>query len=196
MLIESGLAEAIFPEFAGKPAEFAVGVLSCLRKRVDLSLAIAAFFAGCETKVTLENCEVLKLSRVQTRRIKFLLANRGKLLNDRMSLAELKKVLAEPYFGDLFELQRAIQKTTGGRGDMTPLISLRRRIRALGNVELRPRPLLNGHDLIRLGAVPGPTLGQLAQELYIAQLEGKLQTQEQARCWVQKWLQKHRTNEN
>lgn len=194
MLIESGLAQAIFPEFAGKPAEFAVGVLSCLRKRVDLSLAIAAFFAGCETKVTLENCEVLKLSRVQTRRIKFLLANRGKLLNDRMSLAELKKVLAEPYFGDLFELQRAIQKAS--RENMAPLMSLRRRIRALGNVELRPRPLLNGHDLIRLGAVPGPTLGQLAQELYIAQLEGKLQTQEQARCWVRKWLQKHRTNEN
>jgi hypothetical protein len=75
-------------------------------------------------------------------------------------------------------------------------MSLRRRIRALGNVELRPRPLLNGYDLIRLGAVPGPTLGQLAQELYIAQLEGKLQTQEQARCWVQKWLKEHRTNEN
>ena len=79
---------------------------------------------------------------------------------------------------------------------MAPLMSLCRRIRALGNVELRPRPLLNGYDLIRLGAVPGPTLGQLAQELYIAQLEGKLQTQEQARCWVRKWLQEHRTNED
>jgi len=196
MLIESGLAEAIFPGFIGERAEFAVGVLGCLRRTVDLSLAMAVFFAGCETKFALEECKVLKLSRVQTRRIKFLLVNRGKLLNDRMSLAELKKILAEPYFGDLFELQRAIQKATGGRGDMTPLISLRRRIKALGNVELRPRPLLNGYDLIRLGAVPGPTLGQLAQELYIAQLEGKLQTQEQARCWVREWLQEHRTNED
>jgi tRNA nucleotidyltransferase/poly(A) polymerase len=196
MLIESGLAEAIFPGFAGERAEFAVGVLGCLRKRVDLSLAIAAFFAGCETKVALENCEVLKLSRVQTRRIKFLLVNRGKLLNDRMSLAELKKILAEPYFEDLFELQRAIQKTTGGKKNMAPLMSLRRRIKALGDVELKPRPILNGYDLIRLGAVPGPTLGQLAQELYIAQLEGKLQTQEQARCWVREWLQEHRTNED
>ena len=196
MLVESKLAQAIFPEFAGKPAEFAVGVLGCLRKRVDLSLAIAAFFAGCETGFAMGKCEVLKLSKAQTKHIKFLLANRGKLLNDRMSLAELKKILAEPYFGDLFELQRAIQKTTGGRKNMAPLMSLRRRIRALGNVELRPRPLLNGYDLIRLGAVPGPTLGQLAQELYIAQLEGKLQTQEQARCWVRKWLKEHRTNEN
>jgi len=196
MLIESGLAEAIFPGFAGEQAEFAVGVLGYLRKRVDLSLALAAFFAGCKTEFALEECGVLKLSKAQNRHIKFLLANRGKLLNDRMSLAELKKVLAEPYFEDLFELQAAIQKAQGGRKNMAPLIRLRKRIKALGDVELRPRPLLNGYDLIRLGAVPGPALGQLAQELYIAQLEGKLQTPQQARCWVQKWLQGHRTDEN
>jgi poly(A) polymerase len=196
MLIESGLAEAIFPGFAGKSAEFAVGVLSYLRRKVDFALAVAAFFAGCETEFALEKCEVLKLSKAQNKHIKFLLANRDKLLNDRMSLAELKKILAEPYFEDLFELQRAIQKTQGGRKNMASLIRLRKRIRALGDVELRPRPLLNGHDLIRLGAVPGPALGQLAQELYIAQLEGKLQTPQQAECWVLKWLQKHRADEN
>jgi poly(A) polymerase len=196
MLIESGLAEAIFPGFAGKSAKFAVGAMSYLRRKVDFALAPAAFFAGCETEFAMEKCEVLKLSKAQTRHIKFLLANRGKLLNDRMSLAELKKTLAEPYFEDLFELQRAIQKARGGRKNMASLIRLRKRIRALGDVELRPRPLLNGHDLIRLGAVPGPALGQLAQELYIAQLEGKLQTPQQAECWAQKWLQKHRADEN
>ena len=37
-----------------------------------------------------------------------------------------------------------------------------------------------------------PQIGQLAEEMYIAQLEGKLQTAEQAKLWVQKWLQKHR----
>ncbi|GAI27397.1 unnamed protein product, partial [marine sediment metagenome] len=56
-------------------------------------------------------------------------------------------------------------------------------------------PLLDGHDLIRLGAVPGPGLGQLAEEMYIAQLEGKLQRKEQAKQWTQKWLKKHRTIE-
>jgi len=72
---------------------------------------------------------------------------------------------------------------------------LRKRIKDLGDVELRPKPLLSGHDLIRLGAVPGPTLGQLAEEMYIAQLEGKLQTTEQARQWAQNWLQKLRMTE-
>jgi hypothetical protein len=124
-----------------------------------------------------------------------LLANRGELLDEKMSLAELKKTLAEPYFGDLFELQRAIQKVKGGGEGMLPLIRLRRRIKALGNVELRPRPLLNGYDLMRLGAVAGPGLGQLSQEMYIAQLEGKLQTRQQAEGWAQKWLQRHKVAE-
>jgi hypothetical protein len=62
----------------------------------------------------------------------------------------------------------------------------------LGDVEVKPRPLLNGHDLMRLGAVPGPTLGQLAEELYVAQLEGEVQTREQAEQWVRAWLQRHR----
>ena len=65
--------------------------------------------------------------------------------------------LAEPYFEDLYELQKAIQKTK--RDSIGPLIILRRRTNALGDIELKPNPLLNGHDLIRLGAVPGPALG-------------------------------------
>ena len=196
MLIVSGLAEAIFPGFSGGRAEFAVGVLSRLRKGVNFPLALAAFFAGCKTEFALEKLAVLKLSRNQTKHIKFLLADRGRLLNDKMSVAELKKTLVEPYFQDLFELQKVIQKTAGGgRGAMAALINLKKRINALGDVELKPKPLLNGHDLMRLGAVPGPALGQLMQELYVAQLEGKLRTPRQARYWAQKWLQKHKTAE-
>jgi len=196
MLSKSGLAEAVFPGFVGEQVKFAVDVLSQLRRKVDFALALACLFAGCETKFAVEKCSVLKLSRSQNKHIKFLLSNRGTLLNERMSLAELKKILAEPYFWDLYELERAIQKAMDvGRKSIAALISLRKRIKALGDVELRPKPLLNGHDLIRLGAVPGPGLGQLAEEMYIAQLEGKLQTPQQAQQWAQKWLQKHRAIE-
>jgi len=193
MLVESGLAEAIFPGFTGEQAKFAVSVLGKLRKKVGFALALAGLFAGFETRFAIEKCQILKLSRNQNKHIKFLLTNRGKLLDERMSLAELKKFLAEPYFWDLYELQRAIQKAQAA--NVTALVNLRKRIKALGDVELRPKPLLNGHDLIRLGAVPGPSLGQLAEELYIAQLEGELQTQQQAVLWTQKWLHKHKTIE-
>ena len=196
MLIESGLAKAIFPGFAGEQAQSAISILGQLRRKVDFALAQACFFAGCQTEFAVRSCRVLKLSRNRNKHIKFLLANRGKLLDERMSLAELKKILAEPYFWDLYELQRAIQKAKGhGRKSIAALIALRKRINSLGDVELQPEPLLNGHDLIRLGAVPGPTLGQLAEEMYIAQLEGTLQTVEQAQEWAKKWMQKHRVME-
>jgi len=110
-------------------------------------------------------------------------------------LSRLKKYLVQPYFWDLYELQRAIQKAEDpSRKGIAALVNLRKRIRGLGDVELRPKPLLNGHDLIRLGAVPGPAFGQLAEELYIAQLEGTLQTQEQAEKWATQWIKKHSTH--
>ena len=193
MFIESGLAEAVFPGLHCEPVESAVSILGQLRRKVDFALALACFFDGCQTEFAVRSCRVLKLSRNRNKHIKFLLTNRGKLLDERMSLAELKKILAQPYFWDLYELQRAIQKAKGhGRKSIAALISLRKRINALGDVELQPEPLLNGHDLIRLGAVPGPALGQLAEEMYIAQLEGTLQTAEQAQGWAKKWLQKHK----
>jgi len=196
MLFECGLASAIFPGLAGERAACAVAVLRQLRKKVDFALALACLFAGCETEFAMRSCQVLKLSRNQSKHIRFLLDNRGTLLNEQMSLAELKTILAEPYFRDLYEFQRAIQKAKGdGRRSLAPLINLRKRTKALGDVELQPKPLLNGHDLIRLGAVPGPALGQLAEELYTTQLEGTLQTTEQAEQWARRWLQKHTTHQ-
>ncbi|MHC4110089.1 MAG: CCA tRNA nucleotidyltransferase [Planctomycetota bacterium] len=193
MLADSGLAKAIFPGFSGKHVEFAVSVLGQLRKKVDFALALASLFAGCTTEFALKRCQILKLSKNQNKHIKFLLANRGRLLDDQMALSRLKMILSEPYFWDLYELQRAIQKVgPDGAEGIAALGRLRKRIKDLGDVELRPKPLLNGHDLIRLGAVPGPGLGQLAQEMYIAQLERKLQTPKQARQWVCGWLQKHK----
>lgn len=196
MLIASGLAETIFPALPHGQAQSAVGILKQLRKKVDFALALAGFFARAETDIAIQSCDILKLSRSQNKHIKFLLANRGRLLDERMSLAQLKKILAEPYFWDLYELQRAIQKAgSDGLKGVAPLMRLRRRIKALGDVELQPKSLLDGHDLIRLGAVPGPDLGQLAEEMYIAQLEGTLRTADQAGQWARRWLQKRRAVE-
>ena len=190
LLAESRLAEAIFPGLPSEQMKLAVTALRELRRKVDFALALVCFFAGYLTEFALAKLKILKLSRSQIKHIKFLLVNRGKLLNDKMSLAELKMIVGEPYFWDLYELQRAIQKAE--RKSVTPLVTLRKRIKALKGVELRQKPLLDGHNLIRLGAVPGPGLGQLAQEMYIAQLEGKLKTATQAKQWTQKWLQKHK----
>jgi len=201
MLIETGLAQVVFPGFAGEGADRAVAVLKHLRKKVDFPLALAAFFAGFPTDFAGERCEILKLSRKQNKHMEFLLAHRGRLLDSDptrsgaagMSLAQLKMLLAGPYFWDLYELERAIQKDAGAKKGLAFLSRLRRRIRDLGDIDVKPKPLLNGHDLMHLGALPGPALGQLAEELYVAQLEGDVQTRDQAEQWAEAWLQRHRS---
>jgi tRNA nucleotidyltransferase/poly(A) polymerase len=188
-LVRCGLAEIIFPDFTTERSKFGTEVLSRLPKKVDFELAVAALFAGCDTDYTTEKCAVLKPSKSRRRHIKFLLANRGKLLDFEMPLAHLKIILSEPYFWDLYELQAAIQKVN--KESLSPLLKTRRRARTLVGKQLRPKPLLNGHDLIQLGAVPGPQVGHLAQELYIVQLSEEVKTAEQARQWVRKWLRRH-----
>jgi tRNA nucleotidyltransferase/poly(A) polymerase len=192
LLIETGLAGVIFPGFSASDADFAVGVLSNLPAEIDFALGLSGLFAGFPTQFAIEKCEPLKLSKNHYKHITFLLDNRDKLLSD-LSLSELKLLLSEPYFEDLFALQKAIQKAKAQT--IGPLIKLRKRINQLKGVELKPKPILTGHDLMALGAVPGPTLGQLAHEMYIAQLEGKLHSADQAKQWVTKWLQAHKNNQ-
>ena len=191
-LFESGLADAIFPGLPPGHAERAVAVLGRLRRRVDFALAAAVFFADVATEPAMTLCRILKLSRDRHKHIHFLLSQRGRLVEEPMSLAQLKKLLAEPYFWDLYELERATQKAAGEKKALSCLARLRRRIASLHGVEIKPKPLLDGHDLIHLGAIPGPTLGQLAEELYVAQLEGHVQTRDQAEQWTWHWLQRHR----
>ncbi len=191
MLLKSGLAGAIFPGFEGQAAEFGIKVLGKLKGSINPALGLAGFFAGYDTNFTMEKCRILKLSRNRLKHIKFLLGNRAALLDETMSLAKLKKILAEPYFEDLLELEGAIQKVKpDGKKGKSALAGLKKRIKTLGCVELRPKPLLDGHALIRLGAAPGPAVGRLADEMYTAQLEGDLKTPEQAEQWVRNCLKK------
>ncbi len=193
LMEKAGLVKQIFPGLTPEQISLAIKVLNRLKKKINFAIALSALFVGCSTEFAIERIKILKLSRNQTKHIRFLLTNRGKLLDDKMSLAQLKLILSEPYFRDLYELQRAVQRAENK--SISSLVKLRRRIRKLGDVELRPKPLLDGHELIKSGACPGPLLGRLAEEMYIAQLENTLQTKQQAIKWVTSWLEKHKINE-
>ncbi|MFA5554832.1 MAG: CCA tRNA nucleotidyltransferase [Phycisphaerae bacterium] len=195
MLIESGLAQAVFPDFSDNCTN-SVEVLENLNKNIGFCLALAAFFSDWPSDYAMKKCDILKLSCAQSHHLKSLLNNRGVLLSTEMPLSQLRKLAAEPFFDDLCELEKAIQKVrVGGRKAIAPIIKIKQRIKALGNIELTPKPLLNGHELISFGAVEGPALGHLAGEMYTAQLNGHLKTAKQARNWVMKWLKEHRKAE-
>jgi len=47
-----------------------------------------------------------------------------------------------------------------------------------------PRPLLLGRHILQLGLKPGPQIGEILKEAFEAQLEGQLQTEEEALVWA------------
>jgi len=194
LLIDSGLAGAIFPVYAGEKAQFSVNVLAHLPAATDFGLSLAGFWAGFETKQAMAECEKLKLSTSLLRHVRFLLEHRSVLLDDQMPVSKLKLLMHQPYFQDLLALEEAIQKASNQC--VTPVKNLRKRAMEIDPDEVHPQPLLNGHGLMALGAVPGPTLGHLAQEMYIAQLEGHISTPDQARAWVRAWLLKSSSTDN
>jgi poly(A) polymerase len=191
LLIDSGLASAVFNIFKGQPAVFGKAVLKHLPKAVDFPLALAAFWAGFDAKQALEECKKLKLSNDHLKHARFLLEKRDVLLDADMAISTLKLLMHQPYFWDLLSLQQAIQEARG-QSDQ-PVRQIRKRALAIDEKDIRPKPLLDGHELIALGALPGPMVGQLAQEMYIAQLEGLLQTQSKAEHWCRSWLDRHKS---
>lgn len=188
-LVDSGLAKAIFPVFAGEQATAGIEVLAHLPQAVDFALALASFWSGFDSKTALGQCKKLKLSNSQIKHLRFLLEKREVLLDIQMSLSGLKLLMHEPYFWDLITLQQAIQEAEGKSAH--PVRLIKRRAMEINEKDVRPEPLLNGHELMRLGATPGPMVGQLAQELYIHQLEEKLHSKKQAQSWCKDWLQRH-----
>jgi poly(A) polymerase len=189
LLFESGLGCAIFREVSDESVRAALDVLGRLPRTVDFALAMAAFCSGLPTGAAMELCGGLKLSNAVLKHIRFLLKHRGTLRQAELPLSQLKLLMHEPYFGDLMTFERAILKAEGK--PLGPLTTLRKRAMAIDPACVHPEPLLDGHALIVLGATPGPMVGRLARELYIAQLEGHLKTTQQARKWVLDWLDTH-----
>lgn len=52
--------------------------------------------------------------------------------------------------------------------------AIRTKVQELAETGLQPEPLLGGHDLIRLGLTPGPHFSRMLDQVYDAQLEGRI----------------------
>ena len=190
MLWSSGLASAVFNGLKADQAEFGIGALARLPEKIDFPISLAALFAGCDQKLALKSCKVLRLSNAHTRHLTFLLKNREILLDDFLPLSQLKMLAHEPYFWDLYNLQKAIQNVKGE--SLSALTRVKKRALELKGKNLRPKALLDGHELIGLGTQPGPMVGLVSQEMYIAQLGEEIKTKPQAKKWVADFLQKHK----
>ena len=182
LLMDTGLSKVILPHLTDPDLLKARDVLSHLESPVGYEPGLAGLCVALDWEQAEVQLDLFKLSRQQTRHIQYLLEHRGDLLDKDMSLAQLKLLAGEPYCTDLIALQRAIQLAT--QQSIEAIEVFQQRVQALGDTPLRPAPLLNGHDLMALGIASGPQLGRIVHELYLAQLEGTLQTKAQAEQWV------------
>ena len=102
----------------------------------------------------------------------------------KMRASTLKRFLARPHMDDELALHRADCLGSNGRLDNYEFLLAKRAEFATAPQPLIPPPLLTGRDLIALGHAPGPAFARLLGEIQTQQLEGILQTREQALDWL------------
>lgn len=158
-----------------------------VRSSADLCLAVV-LHAMSRAKVG-ESCDALRCSN-QTRRTVTWVHEKQNALNEpgRLTLADLKLLMAHEAFGDLVSMFAARLRAT--EQSLAPYRRIRARIRAIPQQDVAPRPLLTGDDLARLNVPRGPIYKKVLDQVYYAQLNGELSTRESAHRYALELLGK------
>jgi poly(A) polymerase len=89
-----------------------------------------------------------------------------------MRVSTLKRMLARPTFSEELELHRIDCSSSHGQLDIHAF--LQDKLSEFSQEEIKPKPLVTGHDLQELGTKPGPAMGKILHQLMDEQLEGKI----------------------
>lgn len=106
----------------------------------------------------------------------------------KMRSGKLKQFVSRDHFETEMELHRI--DCLSCHGMLDNYYFLKEKLKHYAAEELKPKPLINGHDLIAAGMNPGPAMKELLDEIYILQLEGHYESRENALLWVQKRISK------
>ena len=162
------LAAGVLMHDVGKPPTFRVAE----RIRFDGHAEVGA-------EMTERILARLKFSNEDNERITSLVANHMRFKDVfQMRLSTLKRFLSLPHFEEHLELHRLDCLASNGRTDSYQYVLTK--LREFSQTELHPPKLITGRDLIRAGYRPGPAFGQALQAVETAQLEGQIDTPEQA----------------
>jgi poly(A) polymerase len=103
-----------------------------------------------------------------------------------MRVATLKRMMARPTFEEELELHRVDCLASHGMLDNHAMLIAKRE--EFGREPLIPEPLITGHDLIALGMKPGPEFAEVLMSVQTRQMEGTLNTREEALEWIKSTL--------
>ena len=139
------------------------------------------------TEMTRNRLTQLKASNEDIERVSSLVANHMKFKDvPHMRVSTLKRFLRTPHFDEHLELHRLDSLASNGRTDVYEY--LRSKLVEFQAEQLRPPRLLSGDDLIQAGYRPGPEFKKVIELTETAQLEGEIETREQALAMAQKIL--------
>lgn len=101
-----------------------------------------------------------------------------------MRPSRLKRFISMDGFDEHLELHRL--DCLASHGNLSNYHFVLQARDSFSEEEIKPPRLLTGHDLQAMGYQPGPRLGRILAEIEEAQLEGEIQTADDARSFVEK----------
>jgi poly(A) polymerase len=124
-------------------------------------------------------CERLRMSNAEKERIMWLVKNHLYLRNaQQMRISKLKRLFAHEGYPELAELYRV--DSLSSTGNLDDYVFCQEMYEKLQEEEVKPEPLITGHDLIALGLKPGPIFSKILETIKDEHLEEKITTKEQA----------------
>jgi poly(A) polymerase len=96
----------------------------------------------------------------------------------KMRQSRLKRMMARPTFPLELELHRI--DCSSSHGDLSHYRFLQTLMETMTAEDIDPPPLITGHDLLAMGLRPGKQIGSIKEAIRVAQLDGSVQTREEA----------------
>ena len=144
-------------------------------------------------RITEEICGRLRMSNDDTEQIVALVANHMRFADvERMKESTFKKFVRLPQFDEHLALHRI--DCLGSHRNLGLWEFVREKLESMPPEQIRPEPLISGNDLIAAGYQPGPRFKEILSAIEDGQLEGKLQSREEALALVRREFPAESTN--
>jgi poly(A) polymerase len=166
------LAWGVLLHDVGKPPTFRSATETGDRIRFDGHVEVGV-------RMGEEICRRLKMSNDETAQILALIANHMKFKDaEQMRSSTLKRFVRMPKFDEHMALHRLDCLSSNRHLETYEFI--REFLERTPAEQVRPSKLLTGDDLIFMGFAPGPEFKQVLRSIEDAQLDGTIQTREEA----------------
>ena len=176
-----GLAPAMLGELFEAEGRWdrAVQRVRAVSARRDAVLAMAALLGELAPNVISRIIRRWGASNELKNALRWLAENLGRWRDAAdMQLCSFKRLMASEHFGRLLILWRFEERTADGRDRLCRRIAAR--AKSIPPDQVAPKPMVTGGDLMAMGLSEGVRLGQIASDLYEAQLNEEFDSRRQA----------------